>query len=314
MKNVVLSVLLVLLSGWLLAQTPDPAVAASTQTEVADTIPEKQGAVEKAVGKMPGEELKQIFSFSKIFWAIVFFAVGYFVIRFLSRSIETWSEKNAERRIRWKAILPVFKIVSWMIVSYIIVRGIFQPPLESLIAFGATVGVAVGFASQDVLKNVFGGFVILIDRPFKVGDKIEVGQVYGEVIDMSLRSTRIHTPDDSVVTLPNGDLLNQPISNANSGESNCQVVAEIYLPITIDTNQVRQIAIEAAQTSRFVYLAKPIVVLFFNDIKRNKLCYKMRLKAYVMDIRYEFQFKSEMTETVLRELLSAGLIDPKISI
>ena len=89
---------------------------------------------------------------------------------------------------------------------------------------------------------------------------------------------------------------------------------EVIGPLTIDSVKVREIASEAGRTSRFVCLAKPVVVLFFNDIKHDKLCYKMRLKAYVMDIRYEFQFKSEMTETVLRELFATGLLDPKISI
>ncbi|MGQ8335967.1 mechanosensitive ion channel family protein [Sunxiuqinia sp. A32] len=300
--------------GQVVEQVVENPVETDIQVLLTDTVSEKQTTLGKTIDSIPTVQIKEIFSISKIFWATVFFLIAYFIIRFIGKSIETWSEKNAERRIRGKAILPVVKIVSWLIISYIIIRGIFQPPVESLIAFGASVGVAVGFAAQDVLKNIFGGFVILIDRPFKVGDKIEVGDVYGEVLDMSLRSTRIHTPDDSVVTLPNGDLLNQPISNSNSGESNCQVVAEIFLPITIDTEKVRKIAIEAAHTSKFVYLAKPIVVLFFNEIKHEKLCYKMRLKAYVMDIRYEFQFKSEMNETVMSELLSSGIIDSRISI
>ncbi|RKD91498.1 mechanosensitive ion channel-like protein [Mangrovibacterium diazotrophicum] len=291
-----------------------PVAVADSASAAADTTKTTDGGLKKAVESGPPVELKEIFSFAKIFWAIVFCLVGYFIIRFLSKSIEAWSEKNAERRIKGKALLPVVKIASWIIVSYIVIRGIFNPPLGSLIAFGASIGVAIGFAAQDLLKNIFGGFVILIDRPFKVGDKIEVGSVYGEVLDMSLRSTRIQTADDSLVTLPNGELLNQPISNSNSGESNCQVVAEIYLPITIDTVKVRQIAVEAAQTSQYIYLAKPIAVLFFNDIKHDKLCYKMRLKAYVMDIRYEFAFKSEMTEIVISELLKAGILDPKISI
>lgn len=307
------------------AQVPDTVSAGSavivaegdaTQQVAADSTSSKtlDGRLAKVFNKAPTAELKNIFSFTKLFWAAIFIFIAWFIIRFLSRSIGAWSEKNAERRIRGKAILPMVKIASWVIVSYIIIRGIFNPPVESLIAFGASIGVAVGFAAQDLLKNIFGGFVILFDRPFKVGDKIEVGNVYGEVQDMSLRSTRIQTPDDSMVTLPNGELLNQPISNSNSGESNCQVVAEIYLPITINTEAVRKIAVEAAQSSRFVYLAKPIAVVFFNDIKHDKLCYKMRLKAYVMDIRYEFVFKSEMTETVLAELLKAGILDPKISI
>jgi MscS family membrane protein len=263
---------------------------------------------------MSPPEIGRFFSFSKIFWALVFILIGYIIIRFITKSIEIWSEKTTERRIKGKAIVPLVRIFLWMIIAYLIVKGIFQPPVESLIAFGASVGVAVGFAAQDILKNIFGGFVILLDRPFKVGDKIEVGETYGEVLDMSLRSTRIVTPDDSIITLPNGELMNQAISNANSGESNCQVVAEIYLPIDIDTEKVRNIALESAKTAKYVYLAKPVVVLFFNEIKHEKLCYRMRLKAYVLDIRYEFVFKSEMTEKVMRELLKEGILKKESSI
>jgi len=259
-------------------------------------------------------DIGKLVSFPKILWALLVFFAGYLIIRFISRSIEIWSEKSPERRIKGKAIVPLVKILGWMVIIYFIVRGIFHPPIESLIAFGASVGVAVGFAAQDILKNIFGGFVILIDRPFKVGDKIQVGEVYGEVLEMSLRSTRLQTADDSLVTLPNGELMNQFISNANSGETNCQVVAEIYLPITIDTEKVRKIALEVAQVAKYIYLSKPIAVLFFNEIHHKKLCYKMRLKAYVLDIRYEFAFKSEMTEIVIKELISAGILSKENSI
>jgi hypothetical protein len=78
----------------------------------------------------------------------------------------------------------------------------------------------------------------------------------------------------------------------------------------VDTNRVRQIATEAAQVSRYVYLNKPITVLFFNEVKEQRSYLKMRLKAYVMDIRYEFQFKSDMTEIVIRELISREIILP----
>jgi MscS family membrane protein len=105
--------------------------------------------------------------------------------------------------------------------------------------------------------------------------------------------------------------MNTSVSNSNAGEPNCQVVAEIYLPITIDTDRVRQIAIEAAQVSRFIYLNKPIVVLFFNEVKERRSYLKMRLKAYVSDIRNEFAFKSDMTEIVMRELIKSKLIDPE---
>ena len=88
-------------------------------------------------------------------------------------------------------------------------------------------------------------------------------------------------------------------------------MAEIYLPLDIDTDAVRKIATEAAQTSKFIFLNKPIAVLFFNEVKERRSYLKMRLKAYVMDIRYEFAFKSELTEIVIRELLSKELMSRK---
>ena len=83
------------------------------------------------------------------------------------------------------------------------------------------------------------------------------------------------------------------------------------MPIEIDTEKVRQIALEAAQVSRYVYLNKPIVVLFFNAVREDRSYLKMRLKAYVMDIRSEFAFKSDMTEIVMRELIKKKIIDPE---
>ncbi len=254
-------------------------------------------------------QMKHI-SFAKIFWSLLLFLVGYFTIRFLTRLLELISEKSSSTtyRITIKGFIPIIRIIGWIFVIFIIIAGVIQPKIEAVLALTASVGVAVGFASQDILKNIFGGIVILLDAPFKVGDKIEIGSYYGEVVEIGLRSTRIVTPDDSLVSIPNGELMNQSVSNSNAGELNCQVVAEVYLPLSIDTERVRQLATEAAQTSRYIYLNKPITVLFFNEVKDRKSYLKMRLKAYVMDIRYEFIFKSELTEIVVRELLHQEII------
>lgn len=255
--------------------------------------------------------ISDIISFRKILWSVVFVLIGYFIIRIISNVLEAFAEKSAHYRITLKGIIPVFRIVSWLFISFIIIAGIFQPPIATVVAVTATVGIAVGFASQDILKNIFGGIVILLDQPFKVGDKIQIGNHYGEVLGIGLRSTRIVTDNDSLVSIPNGDLMNQSVSNSNTGEASSLVVSEIYLPITIDTEKVRKIATEAAQVSRYIYLNKPIAVLFINEVKEKRSYYKMSLKAHVMDIRYEGLFKSDMTEIVLRELLKEEIIDPK---
>ena len=253
----------------------------------------------------------KFFSIGKLIWSVIFIILGYLLIRFLVNLLTRFSERSATHRITIKGIIPIVKIFGWILIIALIVVGIFSPPVSTLLAVSASLGIAIGFAAQDILKNIFGGVMILLDRPFQVGDKIEMGSYYGEVVEIGLRSIRIVTADDSLVSIPNGELMNSSVSNSNTGEANCQVVAEIYLPITVDTIAIRQVAIEAAQVSKYIYLNKPIAVLFFNEIKERRSYLKMRLKAYVMDIRYEFAFKSDMTEIVLKQLLEQKLIDPE---
>lgn len=254
-------------------------------------------------------DIGELISIPKIIWSLIFLIVGYFVIQILERVINLLGERSTKYRLMIKSIIPVIKIFGWIFIVFVIVAGIFQPPLATVLAFSASIGVAVGFASQDILKNIFGGITILFDRPFKVGDKIESGNYYGEVVEIGLRSTRIVTPDDSLVTIPNGELMNQSVANANSGEPNCQVVAEIYLPVHVNTTLIREMTIEAVKVSRYVYLNKPITVLFSHEVKEKRAFLKMKIKAYVLDIRDEFKFKSDIVELVVRELVSREILD-----
>lgn len=253
-------------------------------------------------------DLKRVISLTKIFWTAVFMLVGYFVIKAVSGLLSLFAHRKPRYKGNIRRLLPMVKIIGWSFIVYVIITLILQPPVETIFAFFASVGVAIGFASQDFLKNIFGGLMILFDKPFQIGDKIESGKYYGEVLEIGLRSTRVVTPDDSVVTIPNSEMMNQSISNSNYGENNCQVVAELFLPLNIDTQRVRQVATEAAQVSKYVYLNKPIMVEFSNVLVPRGSFLKMRLKAYVMDVRYEFPFQSEMTEIVIRELHREGLM------
>ncbi len=303
--------------GFSLPVTCQSSGFANAQNQVEAELPEVPASEEKKeILKNDGEkqlpakpaEVLDAISFSKILWSLILLVIGYLFIRIIVKFLSVIAERSAKLRITIKSIIPIIRIAIWVIVIFAIIKGIYNPPLETLIAMGASIAIAVGLAAQDLLKNVFGGIMLLFDRPFKVGDKIESGKYYGEVIEIGLRATRLVTPDDSMVSVPNMELMNSSVSNANSGELNCQVVAEIFLPIDIDTQKARKIAVETAQVSKYIYLNKPIVVLFFNELKERRSYLKMRIKAYVMDIRYEFQFKSDMTEIVIKELLAQGVM------
>ena len=247
-------------------------------------------------------------TFGSIFWTIVLFFTTLFLIRRLTGTLERMAESSTTLRLAIKRVIPMIHILGWSVAVYLIIVNAFRLPIQTLIALSASAGIAIGFASQDILKNIFGGIMIVLDRPFQVGDKVEVGSYYGEVLQIGLRSVRIVTPDDSTVSIPNGEIMNKSISNSNSGESNAQVVSEFFLPPDIKLVQAKKIAYRAAAVSRFVYLNKPITVIIKNEVHQGRSIIRMRLKAYVLDIRYENLFASEMTEIVLQEFLRTRLI------
>lgn len=256
----------------------------------------------------PDEGISRIFTPAKILLSLFVFISGFLFIKLMTYILNSFSERSISYRITIKGIIPIVRITGWLAILFIIVVGIFSPPIATVLLITGSLGIAVGFAAQDLLKNIFGGIMILFDRPFQVGDKIQIGSYYGEVLSIGLRSIRLVTPDDSEVSVPNGEIMTNSISNSNSGDAYCQVVSEIFLPSYIDTESAREIAIKAAQVSKYIYLNKPVAVIFKNEFYNNRSVLRMRLKAYVLDIRYEFPFLSEMTEITIKELLKQKII------
>jgi len=281
-------------------------ISSSILAYVADTVAvDSTGSSLKLITDVTSEtrETSNYFSLSKILISIVILVLTYFFLRIITALLSVWGERTTKHRITIKGFIPVIRILAWIGALSFILVAVFRPPMASILAFTATIGVAVGFAAQDLVKNIFGGIIIITDKPFQIGDKIEIGDHYGEVTGIGLRSTRITTPDDSTVSIPNAEVMSHAVSNANSGEENCQVVTEIFLPLSADMKKIRQSAIEAAQVSRYIFLNKPISVLFFQEHIGHKVMLKVKVKAYVNDVRNEFALKSEITETLTNEFL-----------
>lgn len=281
---------------------PDTVVIVNSDANVSD-----ESSSQRPTISVP--HVTEIISVSKIFATILVLLILWMVTGFLSAVLTNMSERFQRYRLIIKRILPITKVSLWSFGLYFIIAGILQPPLETVITVSASIGIAVGFASQDILRNIFGGIMIILDRPFQVGDKIEVDKQYGEVLEIGLRSVRIVTEDDSVVTIPNGEIMNKSVSNANSSAFDCQVVAELFLPARIDINPVTEICRKAAITSRYVYLNKPVFVHTTHGTMGPREFLKIRIKAYVLDIRFEQELRSDMTNLAMTELKRLGLID-----
>jgi small-conductance mechanosensitive channel len=289
----------------LLAQEDGESPPADTQATAAEGLENTDGT-----GQALAEATLTAKNFGlRVFWAVVVVIVAAQLSKLSIFVLERLSERSARRRLLFKRMIPITRLLFWGIALYLIVRGIFNVNAQGLLAAAAAIGVAVGFAAQDILKNIFGGLVIVADRPFQVGDYIAIGGTYGEVMSIGLRSTRIRTPDDNLVSVPNAQVVDSQVANANSGELDCQVVADIYLPGWVNEGAVRNIAYQAAASSQYAYLEKPISIIIKDEFEHAHVLH-VCIKAYVLDARYQFLFASDITERARAALRKAGFLTP----
>jgi len=242
-------------------------------------------------------------------WAAILALVAWLVIRASVWVLEQLSERSAQRRLLFKRLIPIVRLLVWALILFYIVSAVFEVDRAGLLAGTAALGVGIGFAAQGVLKNFLGGLIIIFDQPFQVGDKVRVGGTYGEVVSIGMRATRIVTPDDNLVSVPNAQIVEDQVANANAGALDCQVVVDLYLPGWVDVAWAKAIALSAAVNSQYTYLDKPVVVNVKDEFDRIFLTHLV-VKAYVIDTRYEFALASDVTETAKAEFQRLGMIPP----
>ena len=149
----------------------------------------------------------------KILIAIVVLIVSFFIIKVVTNRIKKRMQKNkkVDKTIS-KTLLRCGNILAKILVIVALVSylGIDTSGVTALIT---SLGVCVGLAVNGALSNLAGGFLILITRPFKIDDFIEAEGYSGTVIDIRITDTKIRTPDNKIVYLPNGKLSAAEIVN-----------------------------------------------------------------------------------------------------
>jgi small-conductance mechanosensitive channel len=242
--------------------------------------------------------------------ALVVIAVGALALRGISSLTGRFSGRFSERRLLAQQIDTILRFVIYLTVIVMVVSSVVSLENEGLLALSGVIAVTVGFALKDLASSVLAGITILFDRPFQVGDRVTVAGHYGEISAIGLRSVRMVTLDDSLVTIPNNKFLTEVVSSGNAGALDMMVVMDFYIALDADIAVAKRIAIEAVRTSRFVYLEKPVVVRVKEIFHEPALCTRLRVKAYVLDVRYETAFESDVTERVKAAFLEAGVRRP----
>lgn len=258
-----------------------------------------------------------IFDFFKLDKVILFIFL-IFVIVMVVKIINLWSERLQEKfggkRLIILQITTVFSFCSYLLGFLGAFYYVFQPSKELLVAVGGSAAVAFGFALKDLVGSMIAGFILLFDRPFQVGDRVSFGDVYGEIKNIGLRSVRLVTLDDNLVTIPNSKFLTDVASSGNSGELDMMVVVSFHIRLDQELDFVRKLLHEVVITSRFVYLEKNVAITFEEKAISNNFVILANVKAYVLDVKYEKAFMSDVTARGNKILREYGIHRPDAAV
>lgn len=254
----------------------------------------------------------EVFRFSGIVPALIVLVIAIFLLRIITGIANKLGSRFTEHRLLAQQLSTVLRFAIYIVTFVFLIRTLFVLDDKTLLALSGTIAVSVGFALKDLAASVLAGITILFDRPFQVGDRVTFGSYYGEIKTIGLRSVRLVTLDDSIVTIPNNKFLSDVVVSGNAGALDMQIVIDFYIAQDADIIEAKRIVTEAVRTSRFVFLEKPIVVLVNDLIHQNYLATRLRAKAYVLDVRYEKAFETDVTERTKQGFASSKISTPKI--
>ena len=272
-------------------------------------------ATAQGVPQVESESIRQfanLIRWGGVFTSVFVVAGVWFLLRLVHGVVERLGSQFVERRLAFQKAETFFQffvyVGTFATVSFLSLR--LDDKVLALI--GGTAAVSFGFAIKDVIASFVAGILIMVDRPFQVGDRVEFGGQYGDITAIGLRSVRMQTLDDNTVTIPNNKFINDITSCGNYGALDMQVTMDFYVGLDQDIARARDILHDAALSSRYIHLPKPIDVQVKQVITENYLGVRLRVKAYVLDTRFEKAFETDVYVRAMKALRKRKIGPPAL--
>ena len=232
-----------------------------------------------------------------VFWVVLRVARG-LLKRTLGRShrVDVGVEQLILRAVR-------FLIIAIAAVTVAEKLGL---PVTGFIAGLGIAGLALGFAAQDTVQNLIAGVTILIDRPFRVGDNIELHDTFGTVEEITLRSTRVRTLDNQIAILPNAKVIEEKILN-HSMHRALRVVVPFGIAYKESPAEARAVVLALASGDDRLHpdFEPQVVVTTLNDSSVD-----MELRIHLKDDKMEVPLGFEYRERIFDALKAADIEIP----
>lgn len=234
-------------------------------------------------------------------WRLVGFSLEWYQQH---KTVET--EEQADRIEKTLPLIGRILYVSLIFIAFITILNHFNVNVTALLATLGLIGLALSLAAQDTLNDIINGVLIWLDRPFRIGDRIEIqgDKMWGDVIDIGTRSTRILLIDNSMVIVPNSVIGKNQVINYSYPDSTMLMEVDIMLDYDEDLDKARRVAIEAVRQVGCVLPDKPVDALF-RDFGGSTIVFRVR---WWIDAAIDiYKMYDEINDAILDAFRAAGI-------
>ncbi|UCC53212.1 MAG: mechanosensitive ion channel family protein, partial [Anaerolineaceae bacterium] len=232
-----------------------------------------------------------------IVWTLIDIAYEYYRQKFAD-------EKRGEQLDPILLLLKRFSQIVVVAMAITILFAHFGINITALLAGLGILGLAFSLAAQDTLADAISGFVILIDQPYRIGDRIEIQdeRTWGDVAEIGLRTTRIRTLDNRLVIVPNSIISNSQVVNYTFPDPRYRIQTHIHISYGSDIERIRRLIIETVRQVEGVLPDKPVESLYI-EMGDSSMIFRVRwwLETYA-DTRSMF----DQVHTALQEAFDAN--------
>jgi len=248
--------------------------------------------------------------FESIINTLLILAVSLLLLKIISNFAKQWMRewKFRTKTTADERLIPLFqKILKTVVIilAVIFAFNAWKINISPLLTTVGIAGLAVGLAVKDTLSNILGGLQLVLDKTFKVGDKVELesGEM-GVILDIGLRSTKLKTYDNEMIYIPNGYLANAKIKNFTHPDVSIRVNVNFGVVYGSDPEKVRQVVLEAIKKIENVIEQPEPVVQF---LKMSDFSLDFVARAWVKNYTEAYSTKLKMTDEIYNALNKAKI-------
>ncbi len=209
---------------------------------------------------------------------ILYMLLAFVILSFVSKKLKNllvnkvFARVGMERGVR-VSIGNLIRFFLMILGALIIIQSAGINLSALTVLFGA-LGVGIGFGLQTITDNFISGIIILFEKPIKVGDRIELDDVSGNVMNISIRATTILTNDNVSIIVPNSEFISGRVINWSHNDRNIRFRIPIGVSYNEDPKKIRKLLLEVADENEYV-LREPKPAVFFDEFADSSLNFKL---------------------------------------